>query len=151
MASSSWWTRFDIFHLSIDVLMMQEAVKHRPTFADAYLNQGHIYKVSVHELTIRSGDNICRRGFWSTDISFGFSRLWECLKRPLFAINVHSRLVQIIAWLMVSSVGYLQENISGVCFSYDILPVNNLRVYFANTSSFWNYILLGWEILHKFR
>jgi hypothetical protein len=72
----------------------KEAVKLKPSFADAYLNQGNVYKAL------------------------------ECLKMPLCVINVHCRHALTMLWLMILISGEmrtsLQEN--GPFFTFKVEP-----------------------------
>lgn len=46
-----WHSNFSFVMFSC--ICFQEAVKLKPTFADAYLNQGNVYKVSDHVLSTK--------------------------------------------------------------------------------------------------
>lgn len=76
----------------------------KPSFADAYLNQGNVYKVSFHVIVISiSGKKWERSCLWRKIIlPLGFSRPWECFRRLSCAIDMLFRHVQTMPWLMVS-------------------------------------------------
>jgi len=91
-------------------LKLQEAVKLKPSFADAYLNQGNVYKVSLSVVIENPArerrDNFGLGGKLDLILSW-LTRLWECLKMPLCVINVHCRHGLTMLWLMVRYSSYV--------------------------------------------
>ena len=94
----------------LSLLKLQEAVKLKPSFADAYLNQGNVYKVSLSVVIENPARE--RRGNFGLggklDLIFSWlTRLWEYLKMPSCVINVHCRHALTMLWLMVRYSSYI--------------------------------------------